>query len=113
MSFAEENQADLILVQFIPLTPPEYQESFEVRVQEKLRSLVPLEADAWCKLEFMVRFEFPAEGILRLAAERHADLIVMGVKRSKEATISAHLPWTIASQVVAEASCPVLTVRGN
>jgi len=113
LSFAEENQADLILVQFIPLTPPEYRESFEARVLEKLRALVTPEADAWCKPEFMVRFEFPAEGILRLAAERQADLIVMGVKRSKEVTMSAHLPWTIASQVVAEASCPVLTVRGS
>jgi nucleotide-binding universal stress UspA family protein len=113
LSFAEENQADLILVQFIPLTPPGYRESFEASVGEKLRSLVPPEADAWCKLEFMVRFEFPAEGVLRLAAERQADLIVMGVRRSKEATTSAHLPWTIASQVVAQASCPVLTVRGS
>ncbi len=113
LSFAEENQANLILVQFIPLTPPEYRESFEASVQEKLRGLVPSEADAWCKLEFMVRFEFPAEGTMRLAAERQANLIVMGVKRSAEAAVSAHLPWRIASQVIAAASCPVLTVRGS
>jgi nucleotide-binding universal stress UspA family protein len=112
LSFAEENQANLILVQFIPLTPPEYRESFDASVQEKLRGLVPPEADAWCKLEFMVRFEFPAEGILRLATERQANLIVMGVKRSAEAAVSTHLPWTVASQVIAAASCPVLTVRG-
>jgi nucleotide-binding universal stress UspA family protein len=113
LSFAEENQADLILVQFIPLTPPEYRESFEASVQENLRGLVPPEAGAWCTLEFMVRFEFPAEGILRLAAERQANLIVMGVKRSAEAAVSTHLPWTIASQVIAAAPCPVLTVRGR
>jgi nucleotide-binding universal stress UspA family protein len=113
LSFAEENQADLILVQFIPLTLPEYRESFEASVHEQLRSLVPPEADAWCKLEFMVRFEFPAEGILRLATERQANLIVMGVKRSAEGAASTHLPWTIASQVIAAASCSVLTVRGS
>jgi nucleotide-binding universal stress UspA family protein len=113
LSFAEENQADLILVQFIPLTPPEYRESFEASVKEKLLRLLPPEADAWCKLEFMVRFEFPAEGILRLATERRANLIVMGVKRSAEAAVSTHLPWTVASQVIAAAPCPVLTVRGH
>lgn len=79
----------------------------------QLRGLVPPEADAWCQLEFMVRFEFPAEGTLRLAAERQANLIVMGVKRSAEAAVSTHLPWTIASQVIAAAPCPVLTVRGR
>jgi nucleotide-binding universal stress UspA family protein len=113
LSFAEENQANLILVQFIPLTPPEYRESFEASVQEKLRGLVPSEADAWCRIELMVRFEFAAVGILRLAAERQANLIVMGVRRSAEAAVSAHLPWTNATQVIAAASCPVLTVRGS
>jgi nucleotide-binding universal stress UspA family protein len=40
-------------------------------------------------------------------------LIVMGVKKSSpERAISSHLPWSIASQVVAEAKCPVLTVGG-
>jgi nucleotide-binding universal stress UspA family protein len=41
------------------------------------------------------------------------DLIVMGVKKSSsENAISTHLPWAIASQVVGDAKCPVLTVRG-
>jgi nucleotide-binding universal stress UspA family protein len=112
LSFAEENQATLTFVQIMPLTPPEYRESFEASIREKLRSLVPPDAEAWCKPEFIVRFEFLAEGILRLAAERHADLIVMGVKPSFR-HVSEHLPWTIASQVVAEAFCPVLTVRSS
>lgn len=67
---------------------------------------------AWCKPEFVVRFEFPAEGILRLARERGIDLIVMGVRKAAEGGLPDHLPWPVASRVVAEAPCPVLTVRG-
>jgi nucleotide-binding universal stress UspA family protein len=112
LSLAEENQATLILVQLMPLVPPEYREGGEASSREALRALVPPGAEAWCKPEFVVRFEFPAEGILRLAGQRNVDLIVMGVRKSSERTIAEHLPWAVASQVVAEAQCPVLTVRG-
>ena len=73
---------------------------------------MPGEAELWCEPEFVARFEFPADGILRLAEERDVNLIVMGVKKSSETAMQAHLPWPIASQVVAQAKCPVLTVRG-
>jgi len=113
LSLAEENQATLILLQLMPLIPPALLEGYETSIRESLRALVPAEANCWCSPEFVVRFEFPAEGILRLAAERGVDLIVMGVKKSSSGSaISTHLPWAIASQVVAEAECPVLTVRG-
>lgn len=113
LSLAEENQATLIFLHLMPLIPPEFREADEASARETLRSLVPPGAEAWCNPMFVVRFEFPAEGILRLASERAVDLIVMGVRRSSsESAISAHLPWAVASQVVADAKCPVLTVRG-
>lgn len=113
LSLAEENQAILLFLQLLPLIPPAYREADEASARETLRALVPAEADAWCNPEFLVRFEFPAEGILRVAAERAVDLIVMGLKKSSsESGLSTHLPWTFASQVVANAKCPVLTVRG-
>ena len=113
LSLAEENQATLIFLQLMPVIPPEYREADESSAREILRTLVPAGAAAWCHPEFFVRFEFPAEGILRLAAERAVDLIVMGVKKSSsENAISTHFPWAIASQVVGDAKCPVLTVRG-
>jgi nucleotide-binding universal stress UspA family protein len=112
LSLAEENEAHLIFLQLMPLAPSEFQESDEASAREVLRGLVPAEAEAWCKPEFVARFEFPVEGILRLAKERNADLIVMGVRKSGETAMQEHLPWPIASQVVAQAPCPVLTVRG-
>jgi nucleotide-binding universal stress UspA family protein len=111
LSFAEENEATLIILQLAPLIFPEHREAEEASGREALRPLVPPDAEAWCKPEFVVRFEFPAEGILRLAAERGVDLIVMGVRKSSEAGLPDHLPWPVASRVVAEAQCPVLTVR--
>jgi nucleotide-binding universal stress UspA family protein len=112
LSLAEENQANLIFLQLMPLAPHQYEESEEASTREALRALLPAEAEAWCKPEFVARFEFPVEGILRLAEERDVNLIVMGVRKSGKIAMQQHLPWPIASRVVAQARCPVLTVRG-
>ena len=112
LSLAEENQATLIFLQLMPLIPPEYREFDDGMAREAMRALVPDEAWVWCSPEFVTRFVPPAQGILDLAQERAADLIVMGVKKSSESVMPGHSPWPVASQVVAEASCPVLTVRG-
>lgn len=111
LSLAEENQARLILLHVIPLVPLQHQESVAASAQDRLEDLVPPEASNWCRPECVVRFEFPAEGILTLAESQDADLIVMGVHKGAPAA-SAHLPWAIAYEVVCHAHCPVLTVRG-
>ena len=112
LSFAEENQATLIFLRLEPLVFPEHRELEEAKGREAMRPLLPVDAEAWCKPEFVVRFGFPADGILRLARERDVDLIVMGVRKASETGKPDHLPWPVASRVVAEAGCPVLTVRG-
>lgn len=50
----------------------------------------------------------PAEQILRVAKERAADLIVMGV--DEKGRVADHFPWTTISQVIRMARCPILTV---
>ena len=112
LSLAEENQANLIFLRVMPLAYREGQESDEASVRETLRALVPAEAEDWCKPEFVARFDFPVPGILWLAKERGVDLIVMGVKHAGSRTLREYSPWPTASQVVAQAKCPVLTVRG-
>ena len=112
LSLAEENQANLIFLQLMPMVPVQYRESEEAGAREAMRLMLPLEAEDWCKPEFVARFEFPAEGILGFAKERQVNLIVMGVKRSNDSALPEHLPWPVASHVVAQAQCPVLTVRG-
>jgi nucleotide-binding universal stress UspA family protein len=112
LSLAEENQAVLILLHLIPLMPiEEHREAVQAGARQRLEALVPAEATAWCEPEFAVGFEPPAEGILRVAEEQKADVIVMGVHRARSPRLVAHAPWATAYQVVCRAPCPVLTVR--
>jgi nucleotide-binding universal stress UspA family protein len=112
LSIAEENQAQLILLHLSSLIPLEAGDDIEATLVKRLQDLARPDAASWCKPECIVRFEFPAEGILRAAEEFGADLIVMSVRRSAVAGAASHLPWAIASEVVSRAPCPVLTVRG-
>src|SRR5690349_10815740 len=70
LSLAEENQAKLLLLHLTPMVPIDSQDDLQSGVLERLRALLPPDAEDWCKPECLVRFEFPAEGILRLAEER-------------------------------------------
>ncbi len=111
LSLAEENQASLSFLHVMPMVIPQQQNVVAETVRKRLQTLIPPEAEDWCHPEPVVSFEFPAEGILHVAEERCADLIVMGVhKRAPNA--SSHLPWAIAYEVMCHAHCPVLTVRG-
>ncbi len=110
LSLAEENEATLILLHMIPLVPWQHKESLEHNMRKRLEALMP--TDASCNPQFLVGFDFPAEGILRCAQEREADLIVLGVSKPTAAAWKAHMPGSVAAEVVGAAPCPVLTVRG-
>jgi nucleotide-binding universal stress UspA family protein len=77
----------------------------------KLEDLIPEEADLRFAPEPTVEFGSPADRILQTAAERDADLIVLGI-RPGHIDASTHLPWATAHKVIGGAHCPVLTVRG-
>jgi nucleotide-binding universal stress UspA family protein len=110
LSLAEENQATLIFLNVAPLVPYQYKESIVETTCKRLEGLMP--AEPWCTPDFVVCFDFPAQGILQIARDREPDLIVLGVNRRAAAGLSSHLPWSTASEVVSAAPCPVLTVRG-
>jgi len=112
LSIAEENQAHLILLHLISLVPFQRQETVEAETRNRLRALHPSDTEDWCEPEYLVRIGFPSDGILNVAEEYHADVIVMGVHHAKAPRTAAHLPWAIAYEVVCNAHCPVLTVRG-
>jgi len=111
LSLAEENQSEFIVMQAVPMVPWQHRDSVERANRVHLESLIPEHAKDWCSPQFVVRWEHPVEAILQAAAERQADLIVMGVRKARAAGLSSHLPWPIASEVVSWAPCPVLTVR--
>lgn len=112
LSLAEENQANLLLLHLTPMVPLDSQDDLQVSILNRLHALLPEDAEDWCRPECIVRFEFPADGILHLADERSVDLIVMGVHKPAAPSATAHLPWATATDVVSRAPCPVLTVRG-
>jgi nucleotide-binding universal stress UspA family protein len=107
-SLAEEFQANLGLLYVVPRDLP----TPSRLVWQRLEDLVPADAALWCKPENIVKFGTAADEILKCAAERNADLIVLGVRSAKAHLGSAtHFPWSTAHRVIAGARCPVLTVR--
>lgn len=111
LSIAEENDAEFIVLEAVPLVPWQHRDSVAQRARHTLEGLIPEEAREWCTPKCVVRWETPAEAILNEAREQEVDLIVMSVHRSRAAAWSAHLPWPVASEVVSRAPCPVLTLR--
>jgi nucleotide-binding universal stress UspA family protein len=61
--------------------------------------------------ETLVEFGDAGTRILEIAKQRKADLIVMGICRSGSTFAATHLEVGTTHNVVAHASCPVLTVR--
>ncbi len=83
VSLALEFQARLLMLHVIP--EPKVGDLVSAHdvtdaSHELLRKLVPAEAQAWCKPEYLVQHGNPAETILDIAQLRETDLIVLGVK---------------------------------
>lgn len=116
ISLAQENQAHLLLLHVIE--PPKTGElahggEFVSAAMQLLRDLVPPEAELWCEPEHVVDYGSPADLILKLAEQRHAHLIVLGVRKPEGSLgFAIHFARATAYKVVSQASCPVLTVRG-
>jgi nucleotide-binding universal stress UspA family protein len=90
----------------------QWQNKVQASVTEKLQMLLPPGVRLWSDPEYLVSFDFIADGILKTAAARKANLIVMGAKRSPLVKVSAHSLGAIAYQIIRRANCPVLTVSG-
>jgi nucleotide-binding universal stress UspA family protein len=77
----------------------------------RLRSLIPQDHHLQYKPETVLEFGPPAATILKVAEDREADLLVLGARRAQDVPGTTHLPWHTAYQVIAHATCPVLTIR--
>jgi nucleotide-binding universal stress UspA family protein len=78
---------------------------------QQLTSVVPQEVGLWRKPVCVLKYGLPSANILEMAKQMRADLIVLGARHPEPARINSHLPWATAARVIAEAECPVLTVR--
>ena len=117
VSLAQEFQARLIMLHVVP--EPKSGElvswsDVQGSSKERLRKLVPDEAETWCKPEYFVERGDAAERILDLANLREVDLIVLGAQPERGVPgASTHLPIATVHKVVSRAKCPVLTVRNR
>jgi len=111
LALAEPSQSEFMLLLAVPMVPWQHRDTVEKQMRERLKRLIPGQGAHWCNPQFLVRWEHPAEAVLLAAAEWEVDLIVMGVRKARAAGLSSHLPWPVASEVVSQAPCPVLTVR--
>jgi nucleotide-binding universal stress UspA family protein len=116
VSLAENNQARLVLLHVAPpIEPGKIDRNSELSVAEMIQRLyetVPSQAQLSIPPEVAIEYGRPAQKIIEAAAERSADLIVLGVRTAHGHLPSAtHVERATAHEVVAHASCPVLTVR--
>jgi nucleotide-binding universal stress UspA family protein len=121
LSLAQENDACLTLLHVLerseaepagdtPFSVPESLQYLAGFASDRLTAVVPPAAAQWCRLEKMVLAGKPYREILRLAGERNADLIVMGVLGRNAVDLA--LFGSTTQHVVRSARCPVLTTRG-
>ncbi|TAM80049.1 MAG: universal stress protein [Acidobacteria bacterium] len=111
LSFALEYESHLTVLHVVPAAIQTSARLLARAFRDELQEIFPSETAAWCEPECIVESGEPAGTILRIAKERKADLIVLGV-RSPEALARQHIS-NVAYPVVAGADCPVLTVRAT
>lgn len=113
LSLASDQESEFMVLNAVPMVPWQHRADVEKHARARMLSLIHEENSdsALVEVQLLVRWESPAEAILQCAVDREIDLIVMGVRKSRAAGLSSHLPWPVASEVVSRAPCPVLTVR--
>jgi nucleotide-binding universal stress UspA family protein len=126
MSLAQEAEARLDVVHVLELPPEvppgvhetvlagprslsEYIALAEDDRRARLQDAVPQSVRAYCAVETILATGKPYQEILRIAAERKSDLIVIGIHGRGAADLLFF--GSTAQHVVRQASCPVLTLR--
>ncbi|MGA9041424.1 MAG: universal stress protein [Terriglobales bacterium] len=115
LSLAQEHEAHLSLLHVLehPHAGTVDYESNADFVIRRLEGLVPMESGLWFRSNYAVEFGTAEQQILKFAELHKADLIVLGVRAPQGAINTlTHLAHSKSQQIVAHATCPVLTVRG-
>lgn len=114
VSIAEQNDARLDLLNVMPEVGMKHYGEVTIEVVlQNLRNLIPCDSRMRYRPSVVVEYGEAADRILKTAADRGTDLIVLGVRdAARHLTAATHLERATAHNVVAHARCPVLTVRG-
>jgi len=79
------------------------------KAREELQLLANERQAPMGKTDMMVKVGPAANVILRVAAQKNSDLIVVGIRAAR--VLADRLMWPNAYRIVCEAACPVLSVR--
>jgi len=91
------------------MTVADFRRLTEQDLEVRLRGTVPTDATGYCHIDTLMTHGKPGTEVVRIATDRHADLIVMGVHG--RGAIDLTLFGSTAQHVVRAAHCPVLTIR--
>jgi len=106
---AARQEAELILLHVGPDPLTGLREDYVHHNEKRLREVIPHDVTLAAPVKTVVRFGIAAEQILGVAQEMKPDLIVLGVRQPEG--FGRRLRWATAYEVVANAKCPVITVR--
>jgi nucleotide-binding universal stress UspA family protein len=119
LSLAQETDAAITLAHVIewpwttgrPLTATEagYRQAAHDKALLDLRQAIPPDVYDWCRPDVELGEGRAHEEIVRMARDRQADLIVVGVHG--RSALGMAVFGSTANQVIRHAACPVLTVR--
>jgi nucleotide-binding universal stress UspA family protein len=110
LSFAEDSQARLYSCYVRPVDSdgPTATDLLDGEFERALKRMVPESSYDWCTPECVIEHGDAAAAILSLAERVHADLIVLGARRAS--FWLTHVERGLTARLLAEASCPVMTV---
>jgi nucleotide-binding universal stress UspA family protein len=110
ISLAQEFHAELVITHVAPDHMLHERSEVEGYLMNRLKTLAPQSRFPWCILKHLVEFGDPARGIVKIARDQNADLIVLGLHSSVQFT--SHFPERLSYSIVCEAPCPVMSVLG-
>jgi nucleotide-binding universal stress UspA family protein len=124
MSLAEEADGHLTVVHVLEIPPElnappshdginvdQVRAAAEAEALTRIRELIPESVHTYCTVETAVAEGRASRQILRLAAERNIELIVMGVQGRGALDLLTFGSNT--QEVIRVSSCPVLTIRSR
>lgn len=122
LSLAKEGDADLTVLHVLPhgyenanvvaddrMSLGEFTRRREADMRRMMAEAVPEEARSYCRVEQVMTNGSPWREILREAADRSVDLIVMGVQG--RGAVDLMFFGSTTQHVVRQAICPVLTIK--
>ncbi|HZD50436.1 MAG TPA: universal stress protein [Silvibacterium sp.] len=113
VSFAEAFGAKIDILNVIrgkAVEHPDRLSDLRTRFYTALNNLIPQQAKEFCDPRTFVEVGKAHAQILRHVTERSIDLLVLGIHKSAHVDMEMRLSG--AFQLIADATCPVLTIRG-